>query len=113
MKSCVEDEMPGGPLRRLLIQLMLFHPLSDHALTVGGYDDQHNGKNARAIFIRNKGIKVLLFKLLRAEFIATMHTMTGIPMSRLEAMWPPPGVDDHQNVKSMVEGFQAMTKLEG
>ena len=113
MKSCVEDEMPDGPLRRLLIQLMLFHPLSDHALTVGGYDDQHNGKNTRAIFIRNKGIKVLLFKLLRAEFIATMHTMTGIPMSRLEAMWPPPGVDDHQNVKSMVEGFQAMTKLEG
>ena len=113
MKSCVEDAMPDAPLRRLLSQLSLFHPLSDAALTVGGFDDQHNGKNARAIFIRNKGIKVLLFKMLRAEFIDTIHTMTGIPMSRLEAMWPPPGVDDHQNVKSMVQGFETMMKLEG
>ena len=39
--------------------------------------------------------------------------MTGTPVGILEQYWPPPNVDDHQNVKSMVQGFQELMKLEG
>ena len=49
----------------------------------------------------------------RAEFIKTVHQMTGTPVSTLEKYWPPPNVDDHQNCKSMVRGFLELMKLEG
>ena len=113
MGLLLEDTMPECSLKQLLLKLKLFLPCSDIWLTAFGTDDQHNGKNVREIFIRKKGVRVDNIRLAREEFLSVVHTMTGTQMSVLESMWPPPGVDDHQNVASMVKGFMELMKLEG
>jgi hypothetical protein len=113
MRDLFDHDMPDGELKRLLLRLKLFFPRSDKFFVRFGYDDQHNGKNGRAVASRKKGIKINDWKCPRAEFIETVHLVTGTPMATLEHYWPPPNVDDHQNVKSMVEGFRELMKLEG
>ena len=58
MRDLFDHDMPDGELKRTLLRLKLFLPRCDKFFVRFGYDDQHNGKNARAVVCRKKGIKI-------------------------------------------------------
>ena len=68
MNLLLEEAMPEGSLKRLLLKLKLFMPRSDIWLTAFGTDDQHNGKNERAVFCRKNGVRVDNIRIAREEF---------------------------------------------
>ena len=50
MRDVFDHDMPDGELKRTLLRLKLFLPRCDKYFVRFGYDDQHDGKNARAVF---------------------------------------------------------------
>ena len=84
MRDVFDHDMPDGDLKRLLLRLKLFLPRSDKFFVRFGYDDQHNGKNGRAVVCRKRGIKIMEWTASRAEFIEIIHLMTGTPVGILE-----------------------------
>lgn len=109
----IEDDMPRGALRTLVAECPLVDLTSDEHFVVSCTDDQHNAKNHRGKLLSSGGFRIDKVKIDRMMLIGTVHVMTGIPTKVLEGYWPKPKTDDHQNVKSMVMGMQALAQLEG
>ena len=59
MRELFDHDMPDGDLKRLLLRLKLFVPRCDKCFVRFGFDDQHNGKNGRAVVCRKRGIKIM------------------------------------------------------
>ena len=114
LKNLYEShEMPGGPLRDLVLKLPLMDTCSNANGVVSSNDDQHNGKNARAILAAIHGFATNTIKMDREELIAVLNIFTGLSLADLATFFPPANVDDHQNVDKMVKGMMAIAKLKG
>ena len=77
------------------------------------FDEQHNGKNHRGKLVRKSGFVIHLIHFTRESLIDLCHSVTGAQIAELTKYFPPPSVDDHQNVGSMVRGFMEIAKLRG
>ena len=94
LKNLYESrEMPSGKLRDLVMQLALMDTCSNANGVVSGNDDQHNGKNARAILAAAHGFATSTIKIDREELIAVLHVFTGASLADLKTFFPPANVD--------------------
>ena len=112
--ECYQQQMNESDKRTdILTKLPLFDRLCGDNGVVCSFDDQHNGKNHRAKIIRLSGFMIHRISFYRLNVIGILHIMTGDPTSKYDSLFPPSGVDDHQNVSSMVKGFAALASLWG
>ena len=109
----LKGDMAPGPRRDECQGMLLFDLCEGPDGVSVNYDDQHNGKNHRGKIVRKSGFEVHQVHFTREMVIDILHAMTGIPIAELKKYFPPPGVDDHQNVRLMVKGFLAISRLLG
>lgn len=111
--SFLKHPMSEGPRHDLCKKMVLFDKYEGPFGVSVKFDEQHNGKNHRAKIVRKSGFVVHLIHFTRESLIDLLHSVTGVQIAELEKYFPPPTVDDHQNVGSMVKGFMAVARLRG